>query len=265
MLLDLSKKQKLRWFNDNNEDIMPKCTHNTDASGIEIPATTMVQLASRSSLAKKRINIKKEIIDARYVENIIVILQNDSEKAYIIDPNEKITQAIFLSLVKIAQLVLVKSRKELRITTKGIQRFGSMNRIDVLVNMAEKEVINKEEIIFTRQPIFISPYDQYMLAIKREVKDQAQLFKAEATICESKKIGLTNFYIPAKSPKTIKISIYNTTRNVIKIPKRTIIGYLTIETKQLLSALIRTIGTDEHGESRPTPTDAIKDVIQQFQ
>ncbi|KAG9288792.1 hypothetical protein G9A89_023089 [Geosiphon pyriformis] len=69
---------------------------------LEILATTMVQLASRSSLAKKKISIKEEIIDTRYVGNIIAMLQNDLEKVYIIEPNEKITQAIFLSLVKVA-------------------------------------------------------------------------------------------------------------------------------------------------------------------
>ncbi|KAG9296307.1 hypothetical protein G9A89_014899 [Geosiphon pyriformis] len=175
---------------------MPECAHDTDAGFnlrypekdliklklhlricidlkivLEILTTTIVQLASRSSLAKKEINIREGIIDTGYVENIIAMLQNDSEKTYTIDPNEKIAQAIFLSLVK------------------------------------------------------------YMLVIKREVKNQVQLFEAEANICESGKIGLTNLYILAKSPKNIKIPIYNTTRDVIEIPKRTIIGYLTTEVK----------------------------------
>ncbi|KAG9298624.1 hypothetical protein G9A89_012692 [Geosiphon pyriformis] len=129
---------------------MPECVHDTNARFdlrypgkdaiklephlctcinlkvvLEIPATTMVQLASRSSLAKKRINIKGGIIDAEYVETIIAILQNDSEKTYIIEPNKKITQAIFLPLVKIAQLVLMENRKKLGITARGIQGFGS--------------------------------------------------------------------------------------------------------------------------------------------
>ncbi|KAG9302803.1 hypothetical protein G9A89_009580 [Geosiphon pyriformis] len=95
--------------------------------------------------------------------------------------------------------------------------------------MTEKEVIGKGKIISTHQSISIPPYDQYMLVIKREVKNQAQLFEAEVTICKSGKIEFTNLYIPAKSPKNIKIPIYNTTGNVIKIPKGTIIGYLTIE------------------------------------
>ncbi|KAG9306336.1 hypothetical protein G9A89_018219 [Geosiphon pyriformis] len=136
------------------------------------------------------------------------MLQNDSEKTYIIELNEKIAQAIFLPLVKIAQLVSVGNREELGIIAKEIQEFGSTGRIDIPVNIVEEE---------------------YMLPIKREIKNQAQLFEAEVTICELGEIGLTNLYISAKSPKNIKIPIYNTTRSIIEIPKRTIIGYLTTE------------------------------------
>ncbi|KAG9295449.1 hypothetical protein G9A89_013478 [Geosiphon pyriformis] len=213
-LFDLTKEQEPKWFSDNSKDIMPERTHDTDARfdlrylgknaiklephlhtyidlkiALEISATTMVQLASRSSLAKKGINIRERIIDIRYVGNII--------------PNEKIAQAIFLPLVKVAQLILVGNRKKLGITAREIQGFGSMGRIDI----------------------------PYMLALKRKVKNQAQLFKAEATICESGEIGLTNLYILVKSPKNIKIPIYNTMESVIKIPKGIIIGYLTIEVK----------------------------------
>ncbi|KAG9285472.1 hypothetical protein G9A89_010947 [Geosiphon pyriformis] len=214
---------------------MPECAHDTNAEfdlsylrknpikleshshicidlkiALKIPATTMVQLASKNSLAKKEINIRKKITNTEYVGNIITILQNNSKKTYIIDPNKKIAQAIFLTLVKIAQLVSVRNREELAITAKEIQGFESTGRIDVPVNMTK---------------------EKYMLAIKKEVKDQAQLFEAEATICKSGKIGLTNLYIVtgAKSPKNIKILIYNTTRTVIEIPKGTIIRYLTTE------------------------------------
>ncbi|KAG9299281.1 hypothetical protein G9A89_013929 [Geosiphon pyriformis] len=144
-LSDLFKEQELKWFSNNNKGIMPECIHDIDIRfnlrypgqyaiklephlhicinlkiALEILATTMVQLASKSSLAKKGINIKKEIIDIRYVENIIVILQNNFEKAYIIEPNKKIAQAIFLPLVKIAQLVSIGNREELGITAKEI-------------------------------------------------------------------------------------------------------------------------------------------------
>ncbi|KAG9288856.1 hypothetical protein G9A89_012185 [Geosiphon pyriformis] len=253
-LPDLTKEQELKWFSDNNKGIMPEYTHDTDTRfdlryleknsiklelylhtclnlkiTLEILATTMVQLASRSSLAKKKINIRRRIIDAEYIRNIIAMLQNNSEKTYIIDLNKKIAQTIFLPLVKIAQLVLVRNKKELKITAKKIQGFGSTSRINVPVNMAEKEIIDKKEIISTHQPISILLYDQYMVVIERKVKDQIQIFEVEATLCESEKIGLVNLDIPVKNHSHIKISIYNNTGDIIKIPEKTTIRYLTTE------------------------------------
>ncbi|KAG9306627.1 hypothetical protein G9A89_004824 [Geosiphon pyriformis] len=253
-LPDLTKKQELKWFSNNNKGIMSEHVHNTDArfdlrySGteaiklepqsricidlkvaLEIPATTIVQLAFRNSLAKRGINIRERIIDMGYVGNIIAMLQNDSEKAYIIEPNKKIAQTIFLPLVKVTQLVSVGKREELEITTRGIQGFGSTNRIDVPVNMAEEEIVGQEEIISIGQAISIPPYNQYMLAIERKEKNQAQIFEAEASLCKSEEVGLINFHIPAKDYSHIKIPIYNNTENVIIIPARTIIGYLNTE------------------------------------
>ncbi|KAG9289625.1 hypothetical protein G9A89_014360 [Geosiphon pyriformis] len=221
---------------------MPECVHNTNAGfdlrypgkdaiklephlctcidlkvTLEIPVTTMVQLAFRSSLAKKKINIKRGIIDARYIENIIAMLQNNLEKTYIIKPNKKIAQAIFLPL----------NREKLGITAREIQGFGSTDRIDIPVNMAEEKVINKRKIISTHQPISILPYDQYIIVIEKKVKNQIQIFEAEATLCKLREIGLVNLHIPAKNYEHIKIPIYNNTRNIIEILEGTTIGYLT--------------------------------------
>ncbi|KAG9305330.1 hypothetical protein G9A89_007825 [Geosiphon pyriformis] len=253
-LPDLSKKQELKWYSDNGKGIIPERTHDMDAGfdlrypgkdaiklkphshicidlkiALEIPATTMVQLASRSSLAKRGINIRGGIIDTGYVGNIITMLQNNSEKAYIIEPNEKIAQAIFLPLIRVAQLVSVEKREELRITARGIQGFGSTSRIDVQVNMAEEEIVGQGKIISTGQAISIPPYSQYILAIERKKKEQEQIFEVEATLCESGEIGLINLYILAKSYSSIKIPIYNNTGNVINIPEGTTIRYLTTE------------------------------------
>ncbi|KAG9305305.1 hypothetical protein G9A89_007800 [Geosiphon pyriformis] len=253
-LPDLFKEQKLKWYSNNGEDIMPEHAHDTDVGfdlrysekeaiklkphsricidlkvALEIPATTMVQLASRSSLVKREINIREEIINTEYIGNIIVMLQNNSEKAYIIEPNEKIAQAIFLPLVRVAQLVSVGKREELGITVRGIQGFRSMSRIDIPVNMAEKKIVGQGEIISTSQAIFISSYNQYMLAIERKEKDQAQIFEAEASLCELGEVGLINLHIPAKDYSHIKIPIYNNTGNVIEIPARIIIEYLNTE------------------------------------
>ncbi|KAG9293603.1 hypothetical protein G9A89_005606 [Geosiphon pyriformis] len=218
-LSNFTKEQELKWFSNNNKGIMPEHIHNTDTEfdlryprkdpiklkshlctcinlkiALEIPATTM------------GINIKKGIIDTGYVRNIIAILQNDSERAYIIDPNEKIAQAIFLPL-----------------------GFGSTDRIDVSVNMAEEKIIDKGEIISTCQPIFILPYDQYIIVIEKKVKDQIQIFEAEATLCESGNIGLVNLHILAKNHSHIKIPIYNNTEDIIEILKEITIGYLITE------------------------------------
>ncbi|KAG9298930.1 hypothetical protein G9A89_015952 [Geosiphon pyriformis] len=255
-LPDLSKEQELKWYSDNREGIMPERAHDTDAGfnlryprkdaiklklhshtcidlkiALEIPATTMVQLASRSSLVKRGINIRGGIIDVEYVENIIAMLQNDSEKAYIIEPNEKIAQAIFLPLIRVAQLVSVGKREELGITARGIQGFGSTGRIEVSVNMVEEEIVGQGEIISTGQAISILPYSQYMLAIERKKKKQEQIFEVEATLCELGEIGLINLHIPAKSYSSIKILIYNNTGNVINIPEGITIGYLTTKIK----------------------------------
>ncbi|KAG9298568.1 hypothetical protein G9A89_018927 [Geosiphon pyriformis] len=90
MYPNLSKELKLKWYSDNEEEICPERAHDTDASfdlryprqspiiiaphslvkidlkiALEIPVSTIVQVAFRSSLAKKKINIKEEIIDAK--------------------------------------------------------------------------------------------------------------------------------------------------------------------------------------------------------
>ncbi|KAG9306511.1 hypothetical protein G9A89_000974 [Geosiphon pyriformis] len=253
-LPDFSKEQELKWYSNNGEGIMPERVHDTDTGfdlrysekeaiklephsctcidlkvALEILATTIVQLAFRSSLAKRGINIRREIINVRYIGNIITMLQNDSEKAYVIELNEKIAQAIFLPLVKIAQLVSVGKREKLRITARGIQGFGSTSRIDILVNIAEEKIVGQEKIISTSQAISILLYNQYMLAIERKEKDQAQIFEAEASLCKSGEVELINLYIPAKDYSHIKIPIYNNTENVIEIPAGTIIEYLNTE------------------------------------
>ncbi|KAG9285381.1 hypothetical protein G9A89_010856 [Geosiphon pyriformis] len=231
---------KLKWFSDNDEGIMPECMHDINTGfdlrypkknaiklepylhtcidlkiALEIPATTMVQLASRNSLAKKGINIRGGIINAGYIGNIIAMLQNDSKKTYVIEPNERIAQAIFLPLVKIAQLVSVGNKKKLGITAREIQEFGLTGRIDVPVNMVEEEIIGQGEIIST--------------TIERREKEQEQIFEAEATLCKSEEIGLINLHISAKSHNHIKISIYNNTRNIVEILEGTTLGYLTME------------------------------------
>ncbi|KAG9294097.1 hypothetical protein G9A89_015507 [Geosiphon pyriformis] len=109
-----------------------------------------------------------------------------------------------------------------------------MSRIDIPVNMTEEEIIDKKKIISTCQTIFILPYDQYIIVIEKKIKNQVQIFEAEATLCKSEEIGLANFHIPAKNYSHIKISIYNNTKYIIKIPEKTTIEYLTTKIEKQL-------------------------------
>ncbi|KAG9298173.1 hypothetical protein G9A89_005441 [Geosiphon pyriformis] len=73
----------------------------------------MVQIAFRSSLASKGINVRKGIIDAGYTGDITVILQNETDKPFKIKHAEKIAQAIYLPLINISGLQLVNQREQL--------------------------------------------------------------------------------------------------------------------------------------------------------
>ncbi|KAG9299976.1 hypothetical protein G9A89_009704 [Geosiphon pyriformis] len=229
-LPDLTNEQELKWFSDKDEGIMPEHVHNTDAEfDLKYPGKDTIKLephlctcinlkiALEILATTIGINIRKRIIDAGYIRNIIVMLQNDSEKTYVIESNERIAQRIFLLLVKIAQLVSVGNKKKLGITAREIQRFGSMGRIDIPVNIVKKKIIGQGEIIST--------------TIERREKEQEQIFEAEAILCESGKIGLINLHIPAKSHNHIKIPIYNNTGNVVEILEGTTLGYLIMEIK----------------------------------
>ncbi|KAG9297274.1 hypothetical protein G9A89_009956 [Geosiphon pyriformis] len=100
--------------------------------------------------------------------------------------------------------------------------------------MAEKKIVDKEEIISTHQLISIPLYNQYMVVIEKKVKDQIQIFDTEAKLCELEKIGLVNLHIPAKNHRHIKIPIYNNMEDIIEIPEGTTIGYLTTKIENQL-------------------------------
>ncbi|KAG9285988.1 hypothetical protein G9A89_022664 [Geosiphon pyriformis] len=195
---DLIKEQELKWFSNNSEGIMPELVYNTNVGfDLRYPRKDAIKLEPHSHTCID-LKIALEIPTTTMVQLV--------SKIYTIEPNKKIAQTIFLPLVKIAQLVLVKNREKLGITAIGIQGFGLMSKVDIPVNMTEKEIINKEEIIST----------------------------SKTTLCELRKIELVNLYIPAKNYSHIKISIYNNTEDIIKIPEGTTIGYLTTEIKDQL-------------------------------
>ncbi|KAG9304192.1 hypothetical protein G9A89_019754 [Geosiphon pyriformis] len=134
---DLSKELELKWYSNNEEGICPKRAHDTNAAPhslikidlkivLEIPVSTMVQ---------KRIDIKGGIIDASYTGNIIVMLQNNLDRPYKIESQEKIVQAIFLPL--------------LSLTARGINGFGSSERENVPVNFMEED---NQALLFEASP-----------------------------------------------------------------------------------------------------------------
>ncbi|KAG9307185.1 hypothetical protein G9A89_017013 [Geosiphon pyriformis] len=112
---DLEQVTDIRYFDNGHLGIIPERAHPTDAEfdlcypenqstmlplrsitkidlkiAVEILPGIMVQIASRSSLMKKKISIQGGVIDSRYTGNLMVLLQNNSEKPYTIESKEKI-------------------------------------------------------------------------------------------------------------------------------------------------------------------------------
>ena len=158
----------LRYPEDKPLEIKPgKITFIDSYIAIEIPENTYCQLVSRSSLAKQGIEIKGGIIDAGYTGNIGIILYNNSDQTYIIQPNEKIAQAVFLPLIKISNLKIINTREELGNSKRGQQGFGSSGRF----NLIDFDLSDEFEYEIEEEEIA----DQPLLQIKKERDDQTIL------------------------------------------------------------------------------------------
>ncbi|KAG9291628.1 hypothetical protein G9A89_022047 [Geosiphon pyriformis] len=96
----------------------------------------MVQIAFRSSLANKRINIRGGVIDAGYIGDITIMLQNKTDKSFKIEHAEKIAQAIYLPLINSLGLQSVNNREQLGKSERGMQGFGSTEQFTVPANIA---------------------------------------------------------------------------------------------------------------------------------
>ncbi|KAG9293313.1 hypothetical protein G9A89_007559 [Geosiphon pyriformis] len=162
---DLEQVTDIRYFDNGHLGIIPERAHPTDAEfdlcysedqsttlpprsitkidlkiAVEIPPGIMVQMASRSSFAKKEIS-------------------NNSEKPYTIESKEKIAQAIFLPLVKIGKFVPVENREELSQTTRGTFGFGSTRKrieANFTETIEEKGEIKIPIANTTEEPVYIS-------------------------------------------------------------------------------------------------------------
>ncbi|KAG9299341.1 hypothetical protein G9A89_013989 [Geosiphon pyriformis] len=96
---------------------------------------------------KKKISIQEGVIDSGYTGNLMVLLQNNSEKSYTIESKEKIAQAIFLPLVKIGKFVPVKNCEKLLQTIRGTFGFGSTEK-EIEANFT-KTIEEKGKVIKT--------------------------------------------------------------------------------------------------------------------
>ena len=125
---------QIKVFTNNGKGKIPERAHETDAGfdmrypgkeilnilpndaafinthiAMEIPVGSYCQLKSRSSLAKKGIEVKAGTLDAGYTGDIGIYLFNNSNTTQQIQPNERIAQAIFLPLINISNLKKVNT------------------------------------------------------------------------------------------------------------------------------------------------------------
>jgi dUTP pyrophosphatase len=119
----------IKYFDNDNKRKQPTRAYQTDAGldlyyiesqplilaadkvtlidthiAFEIPPGTYAQIAPRSSLAQKGIDVVEGVCDAGYTGNIIVQLKNTTKSDIIMQRNDKIAQIIFLPLVQIEKL-----------------------------------------------------------------------------------------------------------------------------------------------------------------
>ncbi|KAG9286950.1 hypothetical protein G9A89_001188 [Geosiphon pyriformis] len=169
----------------------------------------MVQIAFRSSLASKGINVRGGIIDAGYTGNITVMLQNETDKPFKIEHAEKIAQAIYLPLINISGLQLVNQREQLGKNNKRTQGFGSTGQFTVLVNIALNTQNESHQILRLTQPITISPFGKHpeIYTCSKPTTTQ-QIFESNEQVCLEHNILIPNIYIP-EGTKKVRVTFYN--------------------------------------------------------
>ncbi|KAG9285098.1 hypothetical protein G9A89_009909 [Geosiphon pyriformis] len=171
-LIENQPALQLKYFNNNRQEIKPEKAHEINAGydlrypdkdtlvlkpksltkinlkiALEILPGAMVQIASQSFLASKEINIRGEIIDARYTGDITVILQNETDKPFKIEHVKKIAQAIYLLLINISGLQLVSQREQLGKNERETNGFGSTGQFTVPVNIALNKQSESHQIL----------------------------------------------------------------------------------------------------------------------
>ncbi|KAG9302434.1 hypothetical protein G9A89_011484 [Geosiphon pyriformis] len=219
---NLEQVTDIQYFDNGHLGIILERAHPTNAEfDLRYPED------QSTILTKKGISVQGRVIDSGYTGNLMVLLQNNSEKPYIIEFKEKITQAIFLLLVKIGKFMPVENCEELSQTTKGTFGFGSTKK-GIKANFAET-IEEKDKVIKNERSIMLLPYGKSEIRIKRTIKEKDLIFKPYPETCQQFFIGLTNLFIPADKAQWIKILITNTTEEPVYIPEDTIIEYLRMK------------------------------------
>ncbi|KAG9298961.1 hypothetical protein G9A89_020274 [Geosiphon pyriformis] len=242
---------QLKYFDNHGQGIRPEKTHEIDAEydlrypekdtlvlqpkfltkinlkiALKIPLRAMVQIASRSSLASKGINIKEGVIDAEYTGDITIILQNETNKLFRIEHAEKIAQAIYLLLINISDLQSVKNREQLRKSKRRTQSFGSTERFTVPVNIALNAQNKSYQILQLLQPITILLFGKHheIYTCSKPTTTQ-QIFESNEQICLKHEISIPNIYI-SKGIKKFQVIFYNPNNYPIVLLNKLEIGII---------------------------------------
>ncbi|KAG9297393.1 hypothetical protein G9A89_009477 [Geosiphon pyriformis] len=237
-LIENQSAIQLKYFDNNGKEIKPEKAHEIDAGydfrysgkdtlvlqpksltkinlkiALEILPGAMVQIASRLSLASKEINIRGEIIDAGYTGDIIIMLQNKTDKPFKIEHAKKIAQAIYLLLINISSLQSVNNREQLGKSERRMQDFGSMGQFTVSVNIALNIQNESYQILQLSQPITISPFgEHYKIYTCSKLTTTQQIFKSNKQIYENSQI-VSNFIEIVRHTLLSNPNIISTTEN----------------------------------------------------
>ncbi|KAG9306355.1 hypothetical protein G9A89_018238 [Geosiphon pyriformis] len=237
-LLEKQPPLQPKYFNNHSQEIRPKKAHEIDAGydlrypgkdtlilqpkfltkinlkiAFEIPPRAIIQIASRSSLASKGINIRGEVIDAGYTRDITIMLQNKTDKPFKIKHAEKIAQAIYLPLINISGLQSVNNREQLGKSERRTQDFGSTGQFTVPVNIVCNTQNKSHQILQLLQPITISSFGEHqeIYTCSKPTTTQ-QIFESNEQIYENPQI-VSNFIEIVKHTLLPNPNIIPTTEN----------------------------------------------------
>ncbi|KAG9291608.1 hypothetical protein G9A89_022027 [Geosiphon pyriformis] len=237
-LLEKQPPLQLKYFDNHGQGIRPEKAHEIDAGydlrypgkdtlilqpksltkinlkiALEILPGAIVQIASRSSLASKGINIRGGVIDAGYTGDITIMLQNETDKPFKIEHAEKIAQAIYLLLINISGLQSVNNREQLGKSERGTQGFGSTGQFTVPVNIALNTQNESHQVLQLSQPITISLFGEHheIYTCSKPTTTQ-QIFEFNEQIYENPQI-VSNFIEIVKHTLLPNPNIISTTEN----------------------------------------------------